>query len=136
MSGSKMARSKDYQRMLNNKRWVQLRASYLQKHPLCELCLAEGYTKAAVDVHHKTPVESFSTLAEMETACYSWENLQALCIPCHVKIHKEMGRATKENHIKRQSDRLARWIEKHRQRQTGTGSEVADLPDSSTLNKG
>ena len=111
-----MTRNKDYQRLLNDKRWKKLRAAYLQAHPLCEMCQSVGsvgHVSAAVDVHHKVPVETAQTINEMEKLAYNWDNLQALCIPCHVQVHKEIGKSTRENHIKREQDRLSRWIEKH-----------------------
>lgn len=111
-----MARSKEYQRLLNDKRWKALRAAYLREHPLCEQCLIDGgYIRAAVDVHHKLPVEA-STYAEMERRCYDWNNLMALCVPCHVKIHQAMGKSTKANHQQREKERLARWMERHTRR--------------------
>ena len=109
-----MSRNKDYQRLLNDKRWRVLRASYLQAHPLCERCLAaDGHVAASVDCHHKTPVESAHSLAEMEALCYNPDNLQALCIPCHKLTHEEMRSNSRDGHKQRESDRLSRWIAKH-----------------------
>ena len=105
-----MSRNKEYQRLLNSKRWKMLRQDYLQKHPLCEACKAEGYVRAAVDVHHKTPCESAKSPAEMETLCFDTGNLQALCIPCHIKVHQEARSHTKEGHKQREADRLEQWI--------------------------
>lgn len=110
----KMSRNKDYQRLLNTKRWKELRAWKLQQNPLCEMCQAEGYVRAAVDVHHIRPVESAHSVSEMEQLCYDPGNLMALCIPCHVKVHKEMGKGTKANHKERCSQSLARWIARNR----------------------
>lgn len=109
-----MSRNKDYQHLLNSKRWKQLRMAYLEAHPLCERCLAEGIITSAIDVHHKTPVESARTPMEMEDICYRVANLQALCIPCHIKVHQEARSHTKEAHKKREDDRLARWKERHK----------------------
>ena len=116
-----MARSKQYQRLLNDKRWKMLRAQYLQAHPLCERCWREGiaatghpYIVSAVDVHHKTPVESAKTQREMEALCYNeyGNNLEALCIPCHIKTHQEARSHTKEAHQQREQDRLQQWIDR------------------------
>ena len=115
-----MSRSKEYQKLLNDKRWKYLRRSYLQAHPLCEICEQKGYYVSAVDIHHKIPVESAKTTERMEELCYSWTNLQALCIPCHVLVHKKMGKDTRENRKQRKDDALQRWIERHR----------GDKPDS------
>lgn len=53
---------------------------------------------SAVDVHHKRPVESAKTEQEMERLAYNLDgnNLEALCIPCHIKTHQEMRSHTKE----------------------------------------
>lgn len=111
----KMSRNKDYQRLLNTKRWKELRAWKLQQNPLCEMCQAEGYVRAAVDVHHIRPVESAHSVSEMEQLCYDIKgNTMSLCIPCHVKVHKEMGKNKKENVIERKKISLQRWIQKNR----------------------
>ena len=102
-----MSRDKRYQRLLNSKRWKMIRADYLRQHPLCERCrregieagvLPDGYITSAVDVHHKKPVESSKTEQEMERLAYNLDgnNLEALCIPCHIKTHQEMRSHTKE----------------------------------------
>ena len=104
-----MSRDKRYQKLLNSKRWTELRISYLRAHPLCERCKAEGYVRSAIDVHHRQPVETAHTLQEMERLCYDWNNLQALCIPCHVQTHKEMGKNTRGNMQARAAARLERW---------------------------
>lgn len=108
-----MSRSKDYQRLLNSKRWKELRAWKLNKNPLCELCQEEGYVRSAIDVHHKTPVESARTPQEMEQLCFTPANLQALCISCHIKVHKDAGSHTKAAHQQREDERLQRWIKRH-----------------------
>lgn len=108
-----MSRSKEYQRLLNDKRWKALRLRYLQEHPLCEACASAGYIRSAVDVHHRTPVESARTRMEMERLAYDWHNLQALCVPCHIKAHQVEGSHTKEAHQQRESERLKRWVERH-----------------------
>lgn len=119
-----MSRNKDYQRLLNSKRWKLLRQEYLREHPLCERCKREGeaagvpggYITSAVDLHHKTPVESAKSLAEMESLCFDWKNLEALCIPCHQKTHAELRSHSKEAHKKREDDRLQQWIARHSRR--------------------
>lgn len=109
-----MSRDKNYQRMLNSKRWRQLRMWKLEHDPLCQLCKAEGYVRSAVDVHHILPVEGVKDLAEMEARCFDTNNLQSLCIPCHIKVHQEQGSHTKEAHQQRQAEALSRWVSKHK----------------------
>lgn len=93
-----MSRDPRYQRLLNSPRWKNIRREYLQRHPLCERCERDGFVTAAVDVHHKKPVESAKTEQEMERLAYNLDgnNLEALCIPCHIKTHQEMRSHTKE----------------------------------------
>lgn len=110
-----MSRNKDYQRLLNSRRWQELRAIKLKRNPLCEMCLQDGYITGAVDVHHIQPVESARNggIKEMEMLCFSLDNLMSLCIPCHIKVHKEARSHTLEGHRQREDDRLKRWIDKH-----------------------
>ena len=107
-----MSRDTRYQKLLNSKRWRELRVQYLQAHPVCERCEAEGYVRAAVDLHHRIPVETAKSDQEMERLCFDLNNLQALCVPCHVKTHKEMGKNTRANVKAREAERLARWKER------------------------
>lgn len=116
-----MSRNRYYQHLLNQKRWKELRLWKLQRNPLCERCIEEGeaqgieggYIKAAIDVHHIVPVETGKTEQQMEQLCYDPNNLRSLCVPCHVKTHKEMGKNTKANHKERTQTRLQQWIARH-----------------------
>jgi len=108
-----MSRNKDYQRMLNSKRWKQLRMMKLEQSPLCELCAEKGLVVAAVDVHHRLPVEEARSLAEMEARCFNFANLQSLCISCHANLHRNAQSHTKQAHQQRQAESLARWIARH-----------------------
>lgn len=107
-----MSRSKAYQKLLNSKRWRELRASYREAHPLCERCLAEGRVSPTVDIHHRVPVESAKTDYDMQALCFDWGNLQALCIACHVEVHQQMGKATKANHQEREQQQTERWLDR------------------------
>lgn len=117
-----MSRNRQYQQLLNARRWKELRAWKLQQCPLCERCREEGeaagikggYITAAVDVHHIVPVETAKTLQDMERLCYDPRNLKALCIPCHIKTHKEAGSHTRAEHQRREQTRLQQWIDRHR----------------------
>lgn len=106
-----MSRCKAYQRLLNDKRWKTLRIQYLQTHPLCERCKAEGIITAAVDVHHRKPVEEARTPQDMEARCFDWLNLQALCVRCHILTHQEQRSHTRDAHQQRAREDLARWLE-------------------------
>jgi 5-methylcytosine-specific restriction protein A len=58
--------------------WRKVRAVYLSKHPLCELCQQAGKLVPATEVHHKIAIADGGTDAD--------DNLQALCKPCHSRI--------------------------------------------------
>jgi 5-methylcytosine-specific restriction endonuclease McrA len=45
----------------------------------------------------------------MERLCYDPNNCVLLCIPCHVKAHKELGSKTKEAVKARRDERFERW---------------------------
>ena len=60
------------------RRWRKIRALYIAKHPLCELCLLDGFHTPATDVHHIVHPDDGGSNAD--------ENLQALCKPCHSRI--------------------------------------------------
>lgn len=114
-----MSRSKTYQHLLNSKRWKAIRQEYLRAHPLCERCQADGKIVSAMDVHHIIPVESGRTLNEMVRLCYNMEgtnNLQALCVPCHIAVHTEARSHTREAHKQREDDRLKQWIDKQKRK--------------------
>ena len=95
-----MSRDPRYQKLLNTKRWRELRAWKMkQVDGFCEMCLAEGWhdlQAAAVDIHHRQPVESAKTEAEMERLCFDPNNLQALCVRHHIQVHAEAKSHTKE----------------------------------------
>ena len=109
-----MSRDKNYQKLLNAKEWKTLRAWYLGKHPLCELCEEKGLVVSAIDVHHKIPVETARSMLEMRDLCYRPDNLQALCISCHANLHKQQHSHTKQSHRQREDERLERWKARHK----------------------
>ena len=119
-----MSRDKNYQHLLNSKRWKQLRQWKLEQNPLCELCEREGKVVSAIDVHHKVPVESACTPDEMERLAFDPNNLQALCISCHAKVHREARSHTRRSHEQRERDRLERWKEELERRVANINQSV------------
>lgn len=111
-----MSRSKEYQRLLNSRKWKELRMQKLAMNPLCEICKKKGLVVAAIDCHHIKPVESASSEQEMELLAYSLTNLMSLCIPCHAAIHKQGKSHSRESHRQRASEDLQRWIERHKRK--------------------
>lgn len=132
-----MSRDPRYQRLLNDRRWRELRIAYLREHPLCERCIREGkaagvpegYITPAIDVHHRVPVETAKTLQEMERLAYDWNNLEALCIPCHSRTHREMGKGTKALAKQRAQERHTRWIDSMTKRFTNTNNDNGQHQD-------
>ena len=108
-----MSRDKRYQALLNSKRWAETkRAVWLRAKGLCEECARQGYVRAGKDCHHIVPVETGKTIQEMERLCFDWEhNIRLLCVPCHIKVHQQMGKNTKANRQERQGQRLARFMD-------------------------
>jgi 5-methylcytosine-specific restriction protein A len=53
-------------------RWQKLRSAFLTKHPLCTAC-----DHIATVVDHIRPHRGDQVLM------WSWDNLQAMCKPCH-----------------------------------------------------
>ena len=133
-----MSRDPRYQKLLNSKQWRELRRWYMQQHPLCERCIEEGeaagikggYIRSAVDCHHVVPVESSKTVQEMEELCFNPNNLRALCVQCHVKTHKEMGKNTKENVMERHNEAFERWKAKLEGRKEPVTPDKADVSPS------
>ena len=133
-----MSRDPRYQRLLNDRRWRELRIAYLREHPLCERCIREGkaagvpdgYITPAIDVHHRVPVETAKTLQEMERLAYDWNNLEALCIPCHSRTHREMGKGTKALAKQRAQERHNRWIDSMTKRFTNTNNDNEQHQDT------
>ena len=76
--------------------WKRIRDRYAAAHPLCEMCLKEGKTTIAEDVHH---IESFMStddpMRRMALA-YDYENLMSICKMHHQMIHNKSN----ENDIK------------------------------------
>ena len=63
--------------------WKCIPDSYVQQHPLCEVCQKDGRLVATEEVHHKVPLSEGGTHAR--------DNLIALCKSCHARIHAERG---------------------------------------------
>ena len=63
--------------------WKRIRDSYVEQHPVCERCQADGRLVPTQEVHHKKPLSEGGT--------HNRDNLIALCKSCHAKIHAEHG---------------------------------------------
>lgn len=65
--------------------WDRFSKRYRMLHPLCEACLTEGRTTAAVDVHHIVKISVRPDLRLDEN------NVMAVCRPCHKKLDMLQG---------------------------------------------
>lgn len=63
--------------------WQKIRNRYIKMHPLCEMCLEEGKSTLAEEVHHIVPVNRGGT--------HDTINLMSLCRSHHNAIHHELG---------------------------------------------
>lgn len=62
-------------------------------------------------MHHITPVEDGRSKSDMAALAYNPSNLMALCISCHVAVHKELGKNSNENQLKHKVQRAIRGYE-------------------------
>ena len=132
-----MSRDPRYQRLLNDKRWIEVKRLVWQRAGgLCERCKRDGiaergvpYITPGVDCHHIKPVEGATTEDEMRARCYDDRNIELLCVACHIKTHQEMRSHTKEQvqaNKKRGAERRASWLdpnyESNKEKEDGTGT--------------
>lgn len=112
-NGNTMSRDKNYQRLLNDKRWwgeggVKVQVWH-RAGGLCEEChrviVGQG------DCHHVIPVETGRTVQEMERLCYDVNNVRLLCVPCHIKVHQNMYSHTKEKVAENKARARQRFME-------------------------
>jgi len=112
-----MSRDKNYQRLLNDKQWKLLRAAVFRRTKgLCEMCLKEGIITPGVDVHHIRPVEQAKSVEGpdgMRARCYDPNNVMLLCVPCHTKVHQEMGSHTAKYHKENYKKARNRFMEQN-----------------------
>jgi len=101
-----MTKNKNYNKLIHQNRWLQLRRHVLTAHPICQRCEAEGRLAPATEVHHIVPCETALGEREMERLMFDPANLQALCHDCHVKTHIELGRSGKAARKKRTAENL------------------------------
>lgn len=64
-----------------------MRNWYIRRHPLCEVCLANGRTTSAQQVHHKREFLSGLTEQQRWDLLLNEDNLMSVCKQCHMDIH-------------------------------------------------
>ena len=70
--------SPELKRFYQSKKWRVLRKLKLSNNPLCEVCEAQGRTKAAAHIDHAQAIKTGS-----EAWALRLENLRSLCLSCH-----------------------------------------------------
>lgn len=76
--------------------WRKLRLVKLNSNPLCEICLASGFTTVATEVNHRVALQDdYSKRLE-------YRNLQSTCKPCHSRF------TIIENVLRKNRDRAER----------------------------
>ena len=111
-----MSRDKRYQKLLNSKRWAEVKRIVWQRAGgLCERCKQEGFITAGVDCHHKVPVESANPddPKAMERLAYDVNNIELLCVPCHIKRHQELRSHYAETVKERKELKRRRFLEEN-----------------------
>lgn len=111
-----MSRDKRYQKLLNSPRWAEVKRIVWQRAGgLCERCKREGFITAGVDCHHKTPVESANPddPKAMERLAYDVNNIELLCVPCHIKTHQELRSHYAETVKERKELKRRRFLEEN-----------------------
>ena len=102
-----------YYRMIQSKRWRELRRAKLNADPCCEMCLENGLYVSATEVHHKTPCETALTQGEMEQLMFSFGNLQSLCHAHHQEAHRRLESRSRKEITARNAARTQRFIDKY-----------------------
>ncbi len=70
----------------NSKAWQRCRSEYLSTvGGLCERCEKNGIIKPAKIVHHKEYIDI--TNIDDPNILLSFDNLEAVCLDCHNRIH-------------------------------------------------
>ena len=109
-----MSRDPRYQRLLNSRTWQEVKAYVWHRAGgLCERCKREGFITSGCDCHHKVPVESANPddPEDMRRLAFDVNNVELLCVPCHIKTHKELQSHSKETINERKQMRRQRFLE-------------------------
>lgn len=92
-----MSKDANYNRLIQAKRWKELRKRKLTDNPLCEDCMAAGLIEPATEVHHVQPAENARSVEEMAMLMYDYNNLKSLCHACHQLEHVKLKSRSKES---------------------------------------
>lgn len=84
---SNEGKRKERMQIYNTARWRELRKVKLMSDPLCEICLKEGRTTPAEDIHHITSFMTVDDMTMRKVLAFDYDNLMSLCDVCHQRIH-------------------------------------------------
>ena len=75
----------DAKKVRSRNRWKKLSELYRSENPVCEDPFDVHWDRIvqSEEVHHIKPIATFADLA------FDWDNLIALCRPCHERAEKE-----------------------------------------------
>ena len=92
--------------MYNSTSWKHTRNTFIQFHPVCELCLLRGITKPAEQIHHAIKFHEQWTNDLRWKLLTDTDNLMALCTDHHNYIHKnqELLDDNQKAYIKQKKD--------------------------------
>lgn len=78
---------KDRSKFYNSSQWKNTRNTYIQFHPVCELCQLRGIVKPAQEIHHAIKFHQQYNDSMRWKLLTDTDNLLALCIDHHKIIH-------------------------------------------------
>ncbi len=107
-----MANDRDYIKLINANKWRKVRKEKLTMNPLCERCFKDNKLTPATEVHHIQPIEEAATLNLKTALAYNINNLMSLCHQCHVEVHMELNKGSKQANKERQDERVKAFIDK------------------------
>lgn len=140
MMGKKDYRRRpEHQALFNSREWQEIkRYTFLRTGGLCERCIEEGkehgrkigderlanegWIRPGVDCHHIVPWETGRTMEEVKRLFFDRNNIRLLCIPCHIKTHKELMSHKAEQVAekkKRSAERRASWLDPNYEENNG-----------------
>lgn len=105
-----MAKDREYNRLIQSRRWRKLRAEHLRASPWCVRCLEDGVRTPATQVHHVRPVESVPT-CERERVAFDRYNLMSLCAECHRAEHNRTDISPVKERERRRNEILNRMFD-------------------------
>lgn len=84
---SNEGKRKERMQIYNTARWRELRKVKLMSDPLCEMCLKEGKSTPAEDIHHITSFMTVDDMTARKVLAFDYDNLMSLCDVCHQRVH-------------------------------------------------